>query len=287
MPSPTQDQMIQALSESGYLFEHDVAVLLANLDFHVDTNWAYLDVDSEKSREVDVRAVRRVLHNEEHRLSMYVELLVECKDSGSPFVFLETRKNDRELNLPNTQNYSFPHDYYMERVDGNTVRQVPAFPYLKLKGSHYYFGAEKKATQFAKIVPKSKGNKSWVANHDGVYDQLILPQVKLLEQRKSKVRKANQGNWNYVSLFFPIVTLRDSLFVYDLSGPERVLDQRGRVSFVRHLDSEILDGFYLIDFVTYEYMTAYVTEEIEMFVRAVCQLAESNPQRLIDHVECG
>ena len=45
---PTEEQIIAALEKSGYLFEQDVATILENLEFHVETNYAYTDLDEDK-----------------------------------------------------------------------------------------------------------------------------------------------------------------------------------------------------------------------------------------------
>ena len=38
------------------------------------------DIDEGKSREIDVRAIRRVAHNEEKRLSAFIEIIGEMQE---------------------------------------------------------------------------------------------------------------------------------------------------------------------------------------------------------------
>ncbi len=280
MDHPSDSQIVEALERSGYLFEQDVATLLGNLGFHVETSWAYPDPEQEKSREIDVRAIKEIARNKENKIQMLVELLVECKDFDSPLVFLERRKNERELKHAVPREYLFPNENYSKNIGNNRSREIPAFKYLGLMDKHYYFREDKKATQFSKIVRKKK---DWIANHEGIYDSLILPHAKLLEFRRNDVINSSRNNpWKFVWLFFPIVALRDHLYVYDLSGPNRMLERRGRVSFIRHLESEKLKGLYLIDFVTFAHLTDYVTIEVAMFSESISQLVKTNPRILLD-----
>ena len=63
--SPSPEAIVAALKKSGYLMEQEVATQLENLGFNVWTNWAFEDSDEGKSREMDIRAIKRVAHNEE------------------------------------------------------------------------------------------------------------------------------------------------------------------------------------------------------------------------------
>ena len=281
MSQPTEEQIITALENSGYLFEQDVASILGNLDFHVETNFAYNDIDSGKSREVDVRGVKEVYRDEDRKVQVIVEFLIECKDFGSPLVFLERAKNNLEQENPTPNAYLFPKEKYREKINDKSYREIHPFQYFNLKDNHYYFKELNKATQFSKIYKKSS---KWFANHEGIYDSLILPQAKLLESRKENVTKfvrGSGGEWKGIWLFFPMVVIRDNLFSYDLSGPERNLQKRDRVSFVRHLDSSNLKGSYLTDFTTFEYLTNFVCLDVCQFYNSVLDIVKNNPNKIL------
>lgn len=278
MNQPTEDQIIAALEASGYLFEQDVATKLSSLGFHVETNYAFQDHDLEKSREIDVRAIQRIAVNETAKIQFFVELLVECKDFDSPLVFLERQKNARELNVAEPKEYVFPFRVMEKRLDEKTFQEVPAFSHLQLRDHHYYFREQNKATQFSKIVRKGS---EWSANHEGIYDSLVLPLAKLLEARRAEVLPSARGSdWRAVWLFFPMVVLRDHLFSFDLSGADRKLQRRERISFVRHLDAEKLKGHYLIDFLTYEALESYISKDIADFCAPIKRLVEHEPSAL-------
>lgn len=275
---PSHDQILSALEGSGFLFEHEIATVLENNGFHVETSWPYLDQDSKKSREIDLKATKSFLQSEEYKLQLFVELLVECKDSRAPFVFLERQKNERERQPQSPREYVFPHKKYRQRIDTNSYRETPAFQHLGLAASHYYFNEQNKATQFSKVVRKGS---AWVANHEGIYDSVFLPMAKALEARVKSLKSLRLiDEWRTVWLFFPVVVLRDSLMALQIAGSEKNLVQRGRVTFARSMDSDALKGDYLVDFVTSHYLQDYLDSDIGRFARAVAELGISSPTLL-------
>jgi hypothetical protein len=276
MREPSEAQMLAALEQSGYLFEQEVADRLESLEFQVDTGWAFRDPDLEKSRELDVRGIKRVFHDERNKLSVFVELLVECKAFENPMVFLQRPKNVRELQHAAPKEYLFPVTHFRKQLPGNSYQEVPPFIHLDLRHQHYYYSEPLKATQFSKIVRKGS---DWTANHEGIYDALVLPLAKAFEcRRKEAMPRSSGSGWRYVELFFPIVVLRDGLFTLDVSAKPLELKARGRVSFVRHLESGSVNGFYFTDFVTFANLGEYIGKEVKPFINHIVGLCSENPQ---------
>lgn len=229
---PSAEQMLKALEKSGYLFENEIARKAEALGFHVDSSWAFRDQEESISRELDIKAVKVVEVGESKLTKVITELLIECKSSDAPFVFLTTTKNPREEKYPGPVEYVFPLKKYNKILSENSYQEIIGFNRFNLSSAHCYYKSRKKATQFAKIVRKSS---DWHANHDGVYDALILPQAKAVESRLKEVaRKHTPGAWVQVWLFHNVIVLRDHLFSLDLDVPNSSPVPEGRVSFVRH-----------------------------------------------------
>lgn len=277
-PHPSDSQILSALESSGFLFEQEIATLLETNGFHVETSWPFLDADTKKSREIDLRATKNFLHSDDLKLQVFAELLVECKDSDAPFVFLERQKNKREQQRQNPKEYVFPKKHYRHDLGVGSYREVPAFEHLGLGASHYYFKEQNKATQFSKIVRKGS---DWVANHEGIYDSLFLPMAKALEARVKSLPKSGQtGKWRTIWLFFPVVVLRDHLMALSISGHEKHLANRSRVTFIRNMDSDVLKGEYLVDFVTSGCLQSYLDNDVGVFAKATADLGLSSPALL-------
>ena len=275
---PSDLQVADALRASGYLFEQEVATLLETLGFHVETNSAFLDLELEKSRELDVRAIKVIHDDKENHLQVIVELLVECKDAEAPFVFVTRSKNVREIHNPKPTEYLFPRREYTRHLTAKTFQEVPAFLHFDLPTHHYYYREAEKATQFAKIVRKGS---EWQATHEGVYDSLILPMAKALEARRLAVKDMVKGSIHRsVWLFFPIVVLSGSLLSVKAGEKPVAVTHRKRVSFVRELQSEVLSGHYLTDFVTFESLQSFVELELLQFAGQVAELARNEPKQV-------
>ena len=273
---PSDVQMLKALQASGYLFEQEVATTLESLGFHVETNSAFLDREMEKSRELDARAIKVVHTDHTRKIQVIVELLVECKDMDAPLVFITRSKNKRELDHPQPSEYLFPRTKYNVPLGTNTVSEKPGFTYFELCPLHYYYRESEKATQFAKIVRKGS---EWVANHEGIYDALILPMAKALEARKSAVKTMVQGG--IVWLFFSMVVIRGNLFSFKAGDSSAVAEPRQRISFIRELDSEVVKGHYLSDFVVFEHLRDFITNDVLSFAAAVVEIAQTKPEVLL------
>lgn len=268
---PSLDQIISALEKSGYLFENKIAMKVEASDYIVDSSWAFKDPDEETSREIDVRATRMFLNDDLAKIQIISEILIECKNSDSPLVFLMTEKNSRERIHAAGSEYIFPIRPYRINLAGSSYIEVSGFKKFSLAEHHYYYRQAKKATQFAKVIRKSS---DWHANHDGVYDSLILPLAKAFESRRKEVTTSRyrSGDWAQVRLFFNVVVLRDHLFSVDLNSEPLIPLATGRVSFLRHIRSGSLDGHYLIDFITEAYLPTYLAE-IEDFCSKVAEVA--------------
>lgn len=276
---PNKEEILSALKKSGYLFEQDVATEFESLGYHVDTNYAYNDSDTDKSREIDVRAIKQIYTNDEHNLQIYVEFLIECKNSNTPLVFIERNKNNREKNAPKPKEYIFPFSEYYKKSGPNSATRHHYFEYLDLKEKHYHYKTASKATQFAKIFRKGS---DWLANHEGIYDSLILPLAKILEYRKKDaVKFRNNGHQKIIWLFFPAVVLKDQLYIFDTKLSANNITEEKRVSFVRDLDTSDIKGAYLVDFLTFDNIKHYVENDVEQFAKSISELVEESPDRII------
>jgi hypothetical protein len=212
--SPNSEEIIGALRETGFVFEQEIATKLEQSGFHVESNWPFPDNQEGKSREIDIRAVKRLLYDESEKIDLFVELLIECKDTNSPWAFISGKKNIRELEHAEPREYIFPHMKFPVALSANSYREVPTFVHHKLAEHHYYYREPNKTTQFAKIV--TNGKNGWTANRDGIHDGIVLPLAKILDIRRSEIINSNnRGGWRNLTLFFPAVVVNNSLFSYN------------------------------------------------------------------------
>lgn len=264
MDSPSEEEILNAINSSGYLFEQEVGSVFEKNGFHIQTNAAFKDEDEETSREIDVMGYKRIYWSEEKKISIGVTILTECKNNQNPFVFIKRNKSavDRFYSPPN---FLFPKKEFQEPIEGkpNSYTIVPAFRHFQLDKVFPYSIGESKAVQFCKIIRKGK---DWNAFHDGIYDSILFPIIKCLEHYKKKDSKMLDSEWKNYFIYFPIVVLNSKIYSIDTHSNADKVNNEDFVSFTRDIDAKKIQGKYLIDFVTKDGLQAYLDNHIKTFV---------------------
>ena len=119
-----------------------------------------------------------------------------------------------------------------------------------------------KAVQFCKIIRKGK---EWCAFHDGIYDSILLPIIKCLEFYK-KQDGYNNSEWQYYTIFFPIVVLNSDLYSINSHINPDDINKVEYIHFTRDINCKKIKNNYLIDFVTKKGLTEYIEKNINAFV---------------------
>lgn len=259
--SPNSEEIIDALKKSGYLMEQEVASQLEALDFHVFPNQAYEDLEEGKSREIDIVARKRVAHSEESKLSAFIEILAECKNSTNPFVFVRRPKNQAD-NSHVPQELVFPLERYEAQEEqgtvGRRIRYKSPFFHLGFKELHYDYARDMKAVQFCRIFRKGK---NWQANHGGLYDSIFYPMAKAVTSSKQIRLDFNRsGDWRNFWFIFPMVVVSGDIYYVDSTTSHPVPVSSGHVTFKRQIQSEKLNGIFAVDFVRQNQIEAFVSD---------------------------
>jgi hypothetical protein len=262
--NPSIEEILNALKESGYLFEQEVGTILEQNGYHIQTNAAFKDDDEEKSREIDVTGFRRLCYDERKKILIAVRILCECKNTQSPFVFINRNMNaaDKEYCPPN---FIFPQNDFLTPVVGKptSYHSTPAFKHYNLDKHFPFHQNETKAVQFCKIFRKGK---DWNASHDGIYDSILIPLIKCLEHYKKKDSRMLRGEFTYYSVYFPIVVINSEIYSIDSHVENSALKSSEFVSFIRDIDSKNLNGRFLVDFVTKDGLKNYLLNQVNPFL---------------------
>lgn len=121
----TEEEMLVALSKSGYLFESEISSYLSNLGFFVETNQVIEDKTTGKSREIDLLAEYHEFKREytAYLIASKIKFIFEIKNNIYPLVLLTNWKSSpniedwtglkEALNLPNDiKKYDWYDSYY-------------------------------------------------------------------------------------------------------------------------------------------------------------------------------
>lgn len=252
---------MQALNDSGYLMEQEVASTLEGLGYGVQANCPFEDIDEGKSREMDVRAVRSIARNEERRVAALFEIIVECKNSANPFVFIGRPKTvGDDLYSPDEYRFFIP-EYEASKQAENRTRRVqltPAFRHRGFNKVHYAYKRPEKAVQFCRIDRKGA---AWHANHAGLYDAIFYPMAKAVESRRKQVKSFPDAlGWRYMCFFVPLVVVSGDIFWVDSGVSAPTPEARSYVTFRRQLMSKNLSGAFTLDFVRQDYLAQFVEQ---------------------------
>jgi len=262
--NPTEDEILKALNNSGYLFEQEIGSIFERYSYHIQTNAAFEDDDEEKSREIDVTGYQRFYYNEEKMTSIGVRIICECKNSQTPFVFINRNKSASDSYYC-PPNFLFPQKKFMTPIEGrpDMYTEKPAFRHFSLDEIFPYSISDTKAVQFCKMVRKGK---EWEALHDGIYDNILIPIIKCLEYYKRKDSETLVSEWKNYSIYFPIVVLNSKIYVVDSHIDATKVKEVSYISFTREIDSKKIKGKYLVDFVTKDGLENYLQNHLYSFV---------------------
>lgn len=241
----SKEDILYAIKRSGYLFEQEVGNLLENSGFHVYPNEPFLDVEEGKSREMDISAYKRIFVHEEVEVS--VRLIIECKNNSNPFVFLKRHKNSSDSRIP--RNVIF--------LPSNAPAKIKNFIRYYSFNTTEGYDHTYKHMQFCKIT---RNGKKIEAQHTGVIDGIIYPQIKALYYYKEKVK--NLGR-KYITVIIPVVVINSGLYEIDTTIKELEINEVEYLTFQRSLDSNELKGKFHIDFVSYKSLEKYINVCVE------------------------
>lgn len=273
--------IVAALERSGYLMEQEVATQIEELDFHVWTNWAFRDVEEGKSRELDVRAIRRITMNDSESLGAFVELLVECKNNSNPYVFLRRPKSQVDNRHPPPE-FLFPITEYEreKKIDAKRshVRRIHAFEHLRFSDIHHQFVSDSKVVQFCQLLRKGKHLH---ANHGGLYDSIFFPMAKAVMERRREIVSTARGKVKYFWLLVPIVVLRGEMFCVDSSVENPIPDPTTHVTFKREIRAKAVDGTFAVEFVHQSGLSAFIDDCIAPLVSRMADLVNRDASTVL------
>lgn len=277
---PTIEEVGEALRKSGYLMEQEIASRVEGLGFQTRTNFPYVDSDENKSREMDVAAYHQFYKNEDKKVSGFVELIIECKQSNFPYAFISRNKMASDYTvLPEEFAFSKSRFEIKYEVGGSAfVRFENPFHNLGIDKIHYSYDRPEKTVQFCRI---DRSGKNWNANHAGLYDSIFLPLTKALSFRKSKLPVDQRGGqWNHVWIFIPMVVVKGKMYkVQSHIDPEKI-EEIKHVTFSRDIYVGNEMKRYSVEFISSDYLETFIGETLNPFLAKFIEILSANPEIL-------
>jgi hypothetical protein len=170
----TEEQLLNAVKQSGYPLQTQVANELRKREFVVSPEWSFIDRDTNELRAIDIRASLALWdYDKDPRVRPHLELVIECKQSLLPFVFFTGEEMQFRASLP------FLAGLLKDKIEVYTDDSGSAwiFPigYALGFSEQPFYKLPPVGYTFSKAV--RNGNKVSLSGQEP-YQQLILPLVK-------------------------------------------------------------------------------------------------------------
>lgn len=256
----TFDEMIQALNRSGYLIEKRVANIFGeHEDYRVVSNPVIIDEQTDKSREIDLFAIKsEVIDGKSPKvaaggydvvsLDVGYEIICECENNKQPIIFIPSK---------------FNFDAYIQCLKAggsdltNRCLEYSKNDYPLEVPSEY-------ATQYCSFL-KPKGNgKDWIAHHPNEQHDTFSKLVKAVKHKIKETNKDNKKNnfkFNRLHVYYCLVVLRGDMYIMkELEDSSIDLNPINNIKFMTpdmNRETGSYDG-YFIDVIEENYLPEYI-----------------------------
>lgn len=287
---PTNDEILEAARKSGWLLEQEAVRILERADFHPRPGWAFRDTDDPaSSRELDVWSYHRFLNDEQTKVNVAASILVECKQSATPYCAIG-HEIPTWRQKGNPTEHVLPKDSFRIHRDGeDPVPYAWAWDALGFRELALGCGFDNfRANQLTRL-DHTKGATKWEASNAGIFTSLVYPLAKAIRATQNVYKSRNTISHNQEPgtrkdvvtflLIFPVVLISSPLYVIDASGDDPVVKQVKWVRAQRDLDSKSVEGLFEFDVVTMPAFREYVNDAAIKLSTAIADAIAKDPYR--------
>jgi hypothetical protein len=272
VPVPTEEDIVGALSRTGFIFEHRVAQILREDDFETDLNYAFPDPETGKSREADVVAYKELdVSGSRAEVTLVAEAIVECKSSMNPLVLVGETNAEYVSHYGNIKAsfdplmFDFTESYKDRSFQHNTI--LAALNLGRLPGlitTKDFLGRQ--------LVRMNLQGGNWRADNSSIYDGILYPLAKALKHRsKSYVfnesEAAEQGyrpwSFRYIYLPFALIVTAGPVFSVDIAGEQPKVKQVGWAALRRAFGAKDIQGDLYVEVISFDHLNQYLESRID------------------------
>jgi hypothetical protein len=272
----SNEEILKILKTSGYPLEQEVASSLQKIEWSPVLNYAYTDVETDSSREIDVlceRSFWEIRHNQslkakqeqvqhkkwvtiEQKVRVNAELLVECKKTKSPLVFFCREKQAYDFFPSQSDNLiqwsGVRSEIVVKPINELSVHSYSIGQFLRFGILSHYSKAKEVSSQFCKI---HKEGKKFKADHGEIYQSFVVPLVKAVEWQK-RLHPYRGTPYQDLFLYYPIIVAEGTLLKVNPECNE--IAETNHVELLRRYYSGKVTGCYRIDVVSKDYFSDFV-----------------------------
>lgn len=265
-------QMKEAIIRSGYLLEQRVEPIIRQAFGYVETNPAFRDPDTGKSREIDIRALAGVGVYRKEGSFIFPMLLCECENNSQPIVFFTSESPISFTYCEDLRASGIPVQFWDN--DG----YISLADFTGMEKFHHYCKGEV-ATQYCSFQLK-KDKSSWFAFHSEEQHDTFNSLIKAVDYEVDSHFKdwdlpdqINEENIN-IQIYYPLLILQGDLYSAHLENNRLMLRKAKHIQFRKQFFSSYKNEVetYQIDVIVEDYLSRYleiIENEIEKIKKAL------------------
>jgi len=268
----SKEKIKEIISRSGYVEEQKVVEEFQWQGFFAGGNYAFEDPDEHKSREIDFIAIRSTDFTF-GKTGFHLFAYGEVKKRTNPLIFFERKKlkqEHAEVFIPVVVTQQF-----FSNIDLSlSIKKI-----LKFSEIHHQAKYDFISTQFCEIY-KNK------AQHGNLYEGLFVPLLKCIDSEIVSIQKSTsffdpKDPRYFLSLFQPIIVISGPLYAYDVYNDSLI--KKNYILYRRHYDSKTIKRTLLIDIVTKDYLSGYISENLTKTYLAIENSLREQVNQIIEY----
>jgi len=272
----TTKEMKGAILRSGYLLEQRVEPVLEKEGYFVNTNAAYPDPLTGKSREIDIEALSAFKISRDFDF-IFPYLICECENNHKPLVFFIKDSPISFLFHEEVKSAGIPSQFIEKKTSTKygykpkgrkSYIDLPDFLNFE-KYHHYCKGLF--STQYCTFTQKNIQNP-WIAfhsesQHDSFTNLIFALEAKIDEYYESYIlpRKNEKENIN-IQVFYPVLILQGDLYSAQIKKRKLELKKCQHIQYRKEYFTREKQTTYQIDVISESFLPKYlkmVNKEME------------------------
>lgn len=253
------------LKKKGYSLENYVQSLLVSKKWRVQPHAYFLDKDTGKGRELDLKAFNDNFVSDHWRARFVLNLLVQCKKlPGNAWIFFSAPER--------------PQHGIIEASNLAKSLNLPRFFWVFDKDGTHFDRSDMLATNYCEVITDETKSNKRVDNIWECVVSLIKATSQEFEQDDADNKQYFEEIGSYeefiknpfemVSIYYPLIVFEGKMYECTFSGEDATVDERGYVSLFVDYESGRYKGQFHIDIITKERLPEYlenVTTDLAIF----------------------
>lgn len=274
----TKSDLASAIQHSGYPLQTVIGNFLRD-DFNVQDEWGYIDKDTKELRTIDILAGKNLFEfSDNPRVRPSVNLLIECKQSDLPFVFLLSPTKPWLKDFPVIAGLA--QDDIVITTDDSASSYAISPLHLFGLDNHKFIQEPPYSFTLSKGVRKGKDLE---LSGSETYNSLILPIIKSLLHFKIAEQPPETALYFDAHLALGVGVLNAPMVGVNVleNGNEHIMLPWVRV--IRHEYFENLERWkrsklFIIDIVHKDFFQEYVEQHVLPFAKEFSAFVLKHPQ---------